>query len=265
MPQAKQAIARFVDFERPPVIEVAVGLKFKRLERFATPHFGLLWSRLIDRFPRCEDAPPIVDEEDISAPFPATLARSWLIDTSNSWLVQIQPNRFHVNWRKQRDEVEYPHFEKILATFEECFSIFSEFLVINEIGPIVPLRFELTYVNHIFYEADGLYTQRLNEALRDINWNSTGTRFLSNPHYIDWRARFRLPNEMGELVAKMNPARRKQDDRALFILDMTARGLPNQEPMRRIDEWFSLAHEWIVKGFADLTTPAAHERWGRRV
>jgi hypothetical protein len=35
---------------------------------------------------------------------------------------------------------------------------------------------------------------------------------------------------------------------------MIARGLGESKDRRGIREWFDTAHEWIVRGFADLTT-----------
>ena len=50
----------------------------------------------------------------------------------------------------------------------------------------------------------------------------------------------------------------------IIQLNMTARGKPWAEGREGLVSFFRLAHEWIVNGFAAVTTDEAqHELWGK--
>jgi hypothetical protein len=62
----------------------------------------------------------------------------------------------------------------------------------------------------------------------------------------------------------MNPVFRARDMKLALALNLTARGAPSGGSSEQIAAWFDLAHEWIVRAFAELTAPAGHEAWGRK-
>jgi hypothetical protein len=45
----------------------------------------------------------------------------------------------------------------------------------------------------------------------------------------------------------------------MFVMELTARGQVGTGT-----EFFDLGRKWIVKSFAELTTPAMHKIWGRK-
>jgi hypothetical protein len=81
-----------------------------------------------------------------------------------------------------------------------------------------------------------------------------GSRFLPKPIAIGWNMRFSLPDKKGQLIAKLSQAIRKEDNIPVLILDLTARGIGPSTDRKGIRDWFDVAREWIVCGFADLTT-----------
>ena len=46
-------------------------------------------------------------------------------------------------------------------------------------------------------------------------------------------------------------------------LDVSATGRPTSSKTPDILEWLDLGREWVVKGFADFTTPEMHMKWRR--
>jgi hypothetical protein len=46
-------------FERPPVVEVAISVQFQPVTALRTPHLGLFWLELRDRFPKIQELPPL--------------------------------------------------------------------------------------------------------------------------------------------------------------------------------------------------------------
>jgi hypothetical protein len=58
-------------------------------------------------------------------------------------------------------------------------------------------------------------------------------------------------------------ARRQDDNRRVFRFEITARGIGPDLSTNGMQAWFDLAHEWIVRGFADYTgLQIQREIWG---
>jgi uncharacterized protein (TIGR04255 family) len=74
--------------------------------------------------------------------------------------------------------------------------------------------------------------------------------------------RFPLPQDRGALHVTYKHGKKVSDKKDVLILDLTARG-PAKLDGSDMEDWFDLAHEWIVRGFTDLTSALAHKRWGR--
>jgi hypothetical protein len=79
-------------------------------------------------------------------------------------------------------------------------------------------------------------------------------RFLPSPINIAWQTNFTLPEKKGRLTLNLQEAIRTEDKVPLFVLELTARGLGEPSSKNAFREWFDVAHEWIVRGFTDLTT-----------
>jgi uncharacterized protein (TIGR04255 family) len=73
---------------------------------------------------------------------------------------------------------------------------------------------------------------------------------------------FPLADDKGTLHLTINHGTRVPDNKDILMIDFTARG-PGRSDWSDMEAWFKVAHEWIVKGFTDLTTPEAHRRWER--
>ena len=55
----------------------------------------------------------------------------------------------------------------------------------------------------------------------------------------------------------------KSTGERLIRLDLQALGLPGKASRDQMEDWFEVAHEWITRGFVDITAPKLHELWGR--
>ena len=117
-----------VKFNRPPVVEVVCGVLFRGLPKLRTPHFGLFWSRIRDRFPLPDERPPLSPAIET---FPATpiqqqpdwpiTPRVWLLGDEGRHLVQLQGDRFLYNWKSAAPEDGYPSYSKIIVEFGNVF------------------------------------------------------------------------------------------------------------------------------------------------
>ena len=104
----------------------------------------------------------------------------------------------------------------------------------------------------------------LKRLFQDVSWDARGGRFLPVPRTVSWQTQFDLPDGAGSLSVSLNQATRIAGGMPLLRLDFVANGDAKAETIEALAPWFELAHEWIVRGFADLTSPTAQDRlWGK--
>jgi uncharacterized protein (TIGR04255 family) len=261
------------DYEKPPVIEVVSGIQFKAITNLTGPYLGLLWQKFKSDYPRVKEMPPILpatesfDEAATMAPpgleHVFSLTRTWFETKDGNGLIQVQKDRFHHNWKKEKDTDEYPHYEHVINNFRKCLEKFEEFLRENELESIQPVQYELTYINHIM-QGEGWNTfNDLGNVFRDSSW-AQGKRFLPEPEGINWQTTFTLPQQSGRLHQSVRLGKRRVDGRPTLLLEFTARGIGGDKSRSAMWSWFDMAHEWIVSAFTDVTTENIQKNVWRR-
>ena len=119
----------------------------------------------------------------------------------------------------------------------------------------------MTYINHIVARAGW-------ETHADIDkvftmWRAPESTYPGQAQDLTLRARFPISDKSGGFVGRLHvtlqPVTRLSDGAPMFLLDLTARGQVGEGT-----DFFDLGREWIVRSFAELTTPAMHKIWGRR-
>jgi uncharacterized protein (TIGR04255 family) len=256
-------------YDKPPVIEVVCGIEFNALEKFKAPYLGLFWHQLRDRFTTCEHAPPLgaftLPKDDIGIQFPP-LPRVWLINELQNKLIQLQNDRFLFNWRRMTPDEPYPHYDEIIQEFRENLRLFQDFVQTESLGSISLIENELSYINHIPIGDGWNSLSEIGEIFPDLSWSQNEERFLPKPENWNWRTAFKLPNDRGQLLIRLHSASRKVDQAKLLILEVKAKGLIESNVGDSTWEWFNIAHEWIVRGFTDLTgSDIQQNQWQRSV
>lgn len=251
------------DYECPPVIEVVCGVLFQELEGLRGAHLGKLWDKLQPEYTAVREVPPLAPTIEVFGDRPAhqlrftdvpPLARTWFMTPSENGIVQIQRDRFLHNWKKVAPADEYPRYSKVIEMFWKRLATFCEFLDEYEIGAVRPVQYEMTYVNHIL-QGDGWNSaDEIGHVFPDFMCQQTEGRFLPAPDQINWRTAFPLPEQKGRLHAVVRHTKRAHDEKPLLLFELSARGFPGDEGATARTEWFDLAHEWIVRGFTDLTS-----------
>ena len=261
------------EYSKPPVIEVVCGVLFESIEGLLAPHLGLLWNAFKADYPQCQEHPPlapVIEQFGESTPmqFELTgtppLPRTWFIQSTENGIVQVQRDRFLHNWKKVQADDEYPRFSEVISMFRERLASFDAFLAEAELGPIRPRQYELTYVNHIPADKGFEGLADIGEVLPDSCWRKEPNRFLPEPDGINWRTSFRLPECAGRLHVTVRSAVRQQDQVPILLLELTARGIGEDPSRKSMWAWFDTAHEWIVRGFTDLTSGNLHTNVWRR-
>jgi hypothetical protein len=80
---------------------------------------------------------------------------------------------------------------------------------------------------------------------------------------IQWNSSYVMGDKQGRLYVGLQPALRNYDAKEVLQLTLTARGRPASSTLEDVLSWFNMGHEWIVRGFAHLTTPEMHALWER--
>lgn len=268
-------------FVNPPVVEVALSVMLEPLTEFRAAHVGLLWSDLRGRFPQTSDQPPLDSPEEIETeprrqlgptmqfePMLAPPIRTWFLNESGTELLQIQRDRVARNWRRANTSEPYPSYEEIKGPFQKDIQFVSDFFDANRIGKLKPTQCEVTYVNHIV-AGEGWKTHG-DVGRVMVNWKETKHDFLPRVEdaRLSWRYVIRDEKRfVGRLHVSLQPAYRANEntETGIFVLTLTARGKPLGKGLDGALAFLDLGHEWIVRGFADLTTPEMHQVWQRQV
>lgn len=252
------------DYESPPVNEVVCGVTFDPLAAIKIPHYGLFWESVRKTFPLCEHALPLNRGKETPFLEDLPLPRVWLVNDSQNSLLQLQKNCFIQNWRRIKAKDGYPRFENIYKSFKENWEKYKKFISENELGDIKVQEFELSYINHIVQGEGWEVTEDIGNIMKDMMWKKDRD-FLPSPIGIDWKTVFQFPENGGVLAVSVRRGARRTDNTPIFVLELSARGLLSTSDADELDDWFMMAHSWIVKGFTDLTTKEIQsEIWKRK-
>lgn len=252
-------------FDKPPVTEVVFGVGFDPVLDFRMPHVGLYWATIKDEFTRCEHALPLAPIETATDPKTGLpLPRAWLIHKNEDCLIQLQPNWYLFNWRKMEEKQEYPHYESIKPLFQKHLAQFFNFLGGEGFDQPEPSICQLAYINTIPKGQGWETIADIQKILPDLCWRDRDDRFLPPLQNLYWQGGVDLPEESGQLSIKLQNAIQKAGDTPVFRLEIVAQGIGKDRSISGIWSWFDLAHEWIVRGFADLTDREVQiEHWKR--
>lgn len=248
-------------YKEPPVNEVVCGMRILPSNKLLIPHIGLLWDKFRAEYPMLQHALPISSTKGellvdriTNVPIP----RVWFINTADDELIQFQNDRFYLNWRKK--ERDYPRYEYMISNFESLFSVIKDFFSDFNLGEVKPKEYELTYINHIPKGMGWETIDDLSEIFSDFLWKKPKTRFLPVPKEVNWVTVFPIQDQKGILNVSLKQGIRKEDELPIFVFELRALGFDSGDNLRN---WFDIAHEWIVRGFTDLTTNKMHKIWGR--
>lgn len=258
-------------FSNPPVAEVALAVQFDPIPGLLAVDLGAVRENFAATYPKVRQQPPLppmapglgqpgIRLQLLNAP---ELPRTWFLSEDDSRLVQFQPDRLGVNWRRRSDE-PYPHYETIRPAFVEAWEgLCSALATIGREAP-VPTACEVLYLNPI-------------ESGDDAGWNGFGQlqnvvapwsgamsdSFLPAPAEVRLATRFLLPDDAGILEVDANPAQQRTTGASALMLQLRAVGKPLGEDFDGALNFMDLGHDWIIRAFASLTTEQMHERWGR--
>ena len=250
-------------YGNPPLNEVVLGVTFEPLSDLKAPHTGLFWSLIQDKFPRCEHAPIIGDFAAIAEPLTGLpLPRLWFINQVDDLLVQLQKNKFLFNWRKKSDA--YPRYDNVSKQFFDLLSRFRSFVSDHDLGVIKPHEFEVSYINLIPQGEGWVQLEDISNLIPGLCCVQK-TRFLSRMTGVLQQAIFDMPDQLGQVVMKLQSGLRLPDQHPVLTLEITARGYkPNSPSFETMHDWFDRAHVSIVCSFEDVTSETVQREIWRK-
>lgn len=255
-------------FEKPPVVETAIGVQFAALPGFTQVHFGKYHCVVSERFPVAEDQPRL---QRLSETFPRQpriqgirFESAGLPDRvfyrdriDGSQLIQLQPDRFGFNWCKSVTEEHYPSFGVNSGTFLREYEGFVAFCRDNGLGEVRPDIVEVIYVNHIFPLAEET-AQDLFDRVFSASIARHFDSYLPAPASTSLNRVFEPDGQRGRLYAEASVAMHKERGEFLAF-QMVARVRATGDS---IADDIVVAHDWIVNGFVSLTSPEMRsKRW----
>lgn len=244
------------DYRTPPLIEVVFGVKFTPLPKWRIPHIGAFWQLVAQEYGKCEHAPPFGDSSFTDPTTGIPLPRVWLLNATDDKLIQMQQGRFLFNWRRRPTAAKYPRYQSLVEEYFKLLETFEKFTSEKELGELSWEQFELTYLNHIPQPEGWSFPTDFERVIDRVRWQPGGS-LLRHPFAMGWQATFPFGEKTGTLQVKVNPAKQTESQQELILLELVARGLPAAAPRDNMRDWFDRAHEWIVRGFAELTSEEA--------
>lgn len=263
------------EFDRPPVVEVAIGVQFEPIKGFRQGHIGLFWHQIRADYPTALDQPRLetpvesLDDALIGPSFQLELIdsppvhRAWFVSADDSLLVQVQDDRLIHNWRHRGGE--YPRFEPLLERFWSHFDRYTESLAGT--GLVVPpvQQAEVTYINWIASTTMRDFFRPSSAA--EVDLPGVGPQ----PDAERWSARYPVREGealVGRLAVEAQPGRRVESGKVAtgFQLALTFRAPVAKGANREsVSGLLFIGRDAIVRTFTEVTTPARHDEWGRRV
>jgi uncharacterized protein (TIGR04255 family) len=294
----RQSSHELVSYEHPPVAEVVLAAQFPP-DTIDLEAYGRFAGEVSAELPRRSRQPVVprneekFDERQAGVSFeirlegPTDLPRVVFESDDRQEVVQLQPHRLTLNWRAIVPGADYPRYPALRTRFRELMKLL--FAALDDVGQDHPVELsEVTYVNPIEFPgddaADGV--GRTHPDLANIInrfQKRPASAFLPEAEDAHLQVRWRIPDAAGMPAGRlylsvepgMRPSRLKSAALAtpdvpppgltpIYLVNLTARVMPNGGTVDRAMKALDVGHEWVVRGFDDLTTDEMHRHWGRK-
>jgi uncharacterized protein (TIGR04255 family) len=261
-------------FNNPPVNEMVMGVEFAELSGWGIPHFGLFWGQIQDKYQHCvvkESVPSRIEifegkgKQEIKLNFPILgppPIRCWYSNAEQTWLLQVQQDRFIQNWRKTGSKQKYSHYTQVRNRFEKEFQRFQEFVKKQNLGNLQIRQCEVTYVNHMEPGKEPGVPSELAEIFPYLSAQRPGD-FLPSPESIGLNTSYVILENRGRLYIAVQEVFRHSDAKEILQMTVSAKVIPASQEHTEVLNAFDLGHEWAVRGFTDFTSSDMHKLWER--
>lgn len=234
------------------------------------------------------DRPPARSSLEIRLEGPTALPRIVFESEDGVQLVQLQPHRLTLNWRGYNADTPYPRYQLLRRRFRQLLKRLT--VALDEMGQPHPVNLsQVTYVNPIEYpgvstsDDVGRTHPDLAKIINRLRPRPRGA-FLPEAEDAQLQARWRIPAEaIGRTGApagrlhlsvtpglkppggvSLAPGAKPPEQTPIYLVNLTAHVMPRGGSVDKAMEAMDVGHEWVVRGFKDLTTTEMHKHWGLR-
>jgi uncharacterized protein (TIGR04255 family) len=258
------------EFEKPPLVEVALGVQFNPPTNFKQIYAYNVWELFREQFPKVQEMEPLTPQFETFGIVHETTGlsiqsglmpyRFWFLAENEFELLQFQQDRLLHNWRKVYPKNNaYPRFEKMAPAFcDELKKLCSYFKSVSDLWKIEINQCEITYINHI------VDSQNPNELVMS-DWLSI---FPVMPAEIEdiniqYRRTIKVADHpKGRIYVVVRSVRGRRGER-MIQLELTVRGLPEDGEIHSAMDFLWLGRREIVQEFSAITTGQAQKQWER--
>ena len=268
-------LQRKLDFARPPVEEVVLGVLFNPLDRLLAPHLGEIWQEFKrDGFVHILEQPPIShavetfpvsgQEAQLRIGHVPPLSRIWFIHETGTEIIQVQRDRFTFNWRKTEPAQVYPGFTAICGKFEAFYRRFGKVIKNMQIGEVTPLQYELTYIDQLRHGESWNTLDDIGKIYTLFIHSSQTQSFWSGMEAVNFQASFPVADLHGRLHVSMGNRIKIPEQTQTLQTDFTVRGFPENAEDTMIT-WFKSARGHIRAKFVSMFSDDIQTRiWERK-
>lgn len=144
-------------FERPPVVETAMGIEFAPIPGLTSYMLARLQESWAADYLNIQDVPgapssqlvQAVPQQAFQINFGNVGPRLWAQNPRTGMLIQTQADRLVLNWRADSPGRTYPGYEALRAEYVRLWGLFTTFLARNSLIQPSPVFGQYIYVNAV--------------------------------------------------------------------------------------------------------------------
>ena len=258
------------EYEDPPVNEVILDIQFAEISGYKTTDAAAIWGLFREKYEQVDEQQRLQPNFELFGGFPQHDMRGinfqqmplgtrlWFKTKDDAHLIQFQPDRFILNWRRGGGDGDvYPRYENIKEEFKSRLGDLEKFVEYKFEQSLNITQAEIKYLNQIEVSAFKEATHLL--RIGDIPENVEAINYNVMEHiYENDKPIGRFYREIGTGYSKLS------QDNKIITLMLTYRGKPETDDIDAALNFLEKGHEKIVVHFDEITTDKAHKLWRKK-
>jgi len=240
-----------ISYKNPPINELVFGIQFA--ENISQQNIYAFYNDYLkNEFPRIQEndiLPTAIEKPGLPTKLKVfagdVITRKLFVNNANDTLIQIQSDKFFLNWRKQNEG--YPNFDNVFENFKKRL---ANIYIINDKLKSSVNQYEITYVDHFHGES-------LPENLYDLNEVFTFVKLPISLKNFNFNFTIPQPDINGNLIVSVKSAIRNTDKKPLIVMQTTCRGYLPVE----IENWFGKSKKILFDFFDESITETMKKNW----
>lgn len=174
--------------------------------------------------------------------------------------LDVAPHRLSVTWARHLHD-GYASYEDLWSVFADDLNAFQGFLRSDGHLDLPIAGCELTYVNPVAPGEDWRRRGLLERLLLHLSGIDPAETLLPMPEDVHSGARYKISGQDGAALGRLYVTVHSvwlETPEPMVLVTLSARGRPPGGGTDGVKVFFDTGFEWIVRGFAALTTTVEH-------